>query len=511
MKNVYDQVRVFYRDDVTWDPVIKKEWVDGFFRHQAWQGVNDETLRNLWRVLQMYITYLQYSAVDDLEEMTVQDYSLAIEWLSVNVSEFKVTLKNVREFFNVLIEFYKYLSGKKIIVEFAQLQRAAEDIAGGKKLNLLKAVIPENELGVIGYDSSQALPRPELSGDMAKNVGETVERLMVKLGAYFQREDFNDDFDRALYLYTGPLDSVPDEGQEEFWLGFWDYFLFDYHLLSNDATPLTHFYQTFSEKLTVEERRILQDLLSAQFTVFYVHRVINQDWVECINLFTDEKFELPFLFDYNALKKLMFFGHVFSQGMVMINYVTSIEVSNNLRKRIKEEVIRQKKVFSLQEPEASLADFFKRHALVVRHTIDVLVTLARVNATPANQLERTFPEVTECRQPHPEVMQLFEQLAPEYGFSFHDITLMKRMWHDFCQLDKVIVRKPPIWLAAILYAYSRINYTNNFSVENIAKSLGISSSGVHANCNRLYEKLALEAFDPRYLSEEGFVFLLFMP
>jgi hypothetical protein len=353
--------------------------------------------------------------------------------------------------------------------------------------------------------------RQEIPSDVAHLVGEMVEQLMNKLGSYFQHEDFNEDFERALYLYTGPLESVPEEGQEEFWLGFWDYFLFDYHLLQDDTTPLLHFNTVYGEKLTADEKRILEDLLSAQFTVFYVNRVKNHDWVECVNLFTDEKFELPFLFDFSSLKKMLFFGHVFSRGLMMVNYVTSMEVSARLRRRIKEEVIRQHKVYQIQTPRASMEDFFTRHALVVRHTIDILVTLAKVNVTPAAQLERVYPPVVQARTPNGEVMEWITRAAADYNFSQHDIKLMRQLWFDFNQRDKVIVRKPAVWAAAVMYAYIKLNFSNHFHLDEIARHFDIATTGVRTNCHRIYEQLQLEAFDPRYLSEDGFVFSLFMP
>ncbi len=513
MKNVYDQIRSFYDDEVSWEPAVKREWVEGFFRQKAWQGASDAQLRELWRKLQMFILYLQYSDHDDLETISYPEYSLAIEWLSVHYPDYKVTLPEARLFFDTLIDFYRYLAGKKIIGDLAELEHAAQEIAGGEKLKLIDNSIVEGELGLLSNklnqetDNISAIP----SNDLGRIVSDTVERLMIKLGAYFQQEDFSNDFDRALYLYTGPFNNIPEDEQDEFWLGFWDYFLFDYHLMNNDITPLAHFNATQSERLTSDERKILQDLLSARFAVFYINRVVNQDWVECVNLFTDEKFEMPFFdFDLKTLKKLLFFGHIFFQGVVMINYVTSIEVSINLRRRIKEEVIRQNAVFAIQQPDATLQDFFSRHALVVRHTIDVLVTLAKVNVTPTSQLERVFPLIEENNPPNKEVVALLDKITPEYGYSLHDTKLVQKIWHDYCQLTNVIVRKPAIWAAAVLYAYSQINYTNNIAVEEMADSLGISTASIYSNRSKLYKILKLQPFDPRYLSEEGFVISLFM-
>ncbi|MCE5285525.1 MAG: hypothetical protein LLG02_06730 [Pelosinus sp.] len=512
MKNIYDQVKLFYDQENEWEPVIEQELVEGFFRQKAWQGLTDEKLQNIWKNLRMFIMYLEYEETRDLENISLEDYSLLIEWLDDNITDFVKDLAAVREFFAVLIDFYRYLISKKVISNLLGLEQAAKEIAGGDTLNL-KALEDELEPAELFVDKPVDLSQglSELSSHTAQLVGEMVEQLMSKLGTYFQHRSFNDDFERALYLYTGPLDNVPEEGQEEFWLGFWDYFLFDYHLMQDDTTPLNHFNLDYGDKLTPDEKRILNDLLSAQFTVFYVNRVVNHDWVECINLFTEEKFELPFMFDLTSLKKMLFFGHVFSRGLMMINYVTSMEVSTRLRRRIKDEVIRQHKVFQIQEPEADMQGFFTRHALVVRHTIDILVTLAKVNVTPAAQLERKFPPALEPRTANEEVTKWIEKGSLKYNFSRQDIKLMQRLWFDFNQRDKLLVRKPAVWAVAVMYTYMKLNYSSNFHMGEIAEHLDISVGSVRTNSHRIFDKLGLESFDPRYLSEEGFVFSLFMP
>jgi hypothetical protein len=512
MKNIYDQVKLFYDEENEWEPVIEQELVEGFFRHKAWQGLTDEKLQNIWQNLRMFILYLEYVENRDLESIALEDYSLLIEWLNDNIPDFTKDIKVVREFFAVLIDFYRYLAGKKVIADLSGLEKAAAEIAGGDALKL-KVIQDDKEPSDLFVDKlgdfSQGLS--DISSHTAHLIGEMVEQLMSKLGAYFQHENFNNDFERALYLYTGPLDSVPEEGQEDFWLGFWDYFLFDYHLLQDDTTPLQHFNAEFGGKLSPDEKRILEDLLSARFTVFFVNRVVNHDWVECTNLFTEEKFELPFMFDLTSLKKMLFFGHVFSRGLMMINYVTSMEVSARLRRRIKDEVIRQHKVYQVQAPEADMQDFFSRHALVVRHTIDILVTLAKVNVTPAAQLERKYPPVIERRESNEKVNEWIEKAALNYNFSRQDVKLMQKLWFDFNQRDRVLVRKPVLWAVAVMYAYMKLNYSSNFHMGEIAEHLDISVASVRTNYHRIFIKLGIEPFDPRYLSEEGFVFSLFMP
>ncbi|MDF2635539.1 MAG: hypothetical protein K0R78_2413 [Pelosinus sp.] len=506
-KNVYDQVQVFYDEAIVWEPIIQQEWVEGFLRQKAWQGISDDKLKDIWHPIQLFILYLTHFNNEDLDEISLAEYSFMVKWLSENVGSFKTTLKSVRHFFNVLIEFYTYLFSKKIVMSLDEIKEAAQEISGGRKINLLKS-----ESIIEGLQNMEDASNEQFDDKVPFGIviGEAVESLMLKLGKYFQQQEFTEDFERALYLYTGPFDNVSEEVEEDFWLGFWDYFLFDYHLLENDLKPLEYFNSTCSERLNKDEYQILQSLLGSSFTVFYIKRIISQDLVECVNLFTSETFQLPTPdFDYKTLKNLLFFGHIFSQGLVMINYVTSLQVSINLRNRIRDEVLRQKEIFSIQEPEATLEEFFKRHALVVRHTINILVTLAKVNVTSLNQLERSYPTIEEKRIPNNGVSGLLHDLVVEYGLSHFDEKLLGKMWYDFSQISVVNVRKSIIWATALLLTYIQVNGVNNITAEQIADKAGISITSILKKRTQLYEVLELEKFDPRYLSEDGFVISLF--
>lgn len=509
--NVYDQVRIFYDEGLIEQPIIKQEWVEGFLRQKAWQGIDDEKLKDLWQQIENFTIYLNHADNDDLNELTVPEYSLAIEWLAEHIVDFKATLKSVRHVFHVLIDFYTYLFNRKIISSIDEIKEAEQQITGGTKLNLIKADSMLDKLILFEDDIENLSDLDfEMSEELGSVISEATEGLMIKLGKYFHGESFTEDFERALYFYIGPFEKVSDEVEDEFWLGFWDYFLFDYHLLDSDMKPLEYFNTACGEKLNGDEYRILQELLNSKFTVFYINKILNPNSVECVDLFTGEIFNLPLLdFDYKTLKKLLFFGHIFPAGLVMINYLTSIEMSVNLRRRVKDEVNRQKEIFAIQMPNATLHDFFDRHALVLRHTVRILVTLSKVNVTSVVQLERSYPLVEGKCLPNEAVIDVLHELVKVYGFSVHDQKLLEQIWHDFSQIKIVAVRKPATWAAAVFYAYTGINHINNIIAKDLAGRLDISIASLHKNQKQLESTLELQAFDARYLSEEGFVLSLF--
>lgn len=510
IKNVYDEVQVFFDEELDWNSAIKKDWVEGFLRQQAWQGADDQVLRDRWHNLQMFVAYLVYSSDMTIDEMTAAEYSLAVEWMIVQTEGFKPNVKTVNHLFDVLREFYGYLATRKIYFDIGELDQAAAFMTGSKRLKFIEA--EDDEESSLLSKSSPTIPK-----DIGHIVGEAVERLMLKFSSYFQQEKFIEDFDRALVLYLGPLGQMPeDENDDEFWLGFWDYFLFDYHLLANDRTPIVQFELDYNERLTEEERKILQELMGAKFTVFYVESVVNQDWVDCVNLLTDEKFRLPNPnYDYKLVKKLLFYGHVFLQQeeneLVMINFITSVEISSNLRRRVKEEINRQKDMLALQQPGVTWADFVERHANAVRHTIDLLATWARVNVTSYMQVERNFPQpVDDAKTINTAVTDSIAVFMPKFGYSLHDTILAQKLWHDFSRIITVNVRKPAVWAAAVIQAYSQINNGEaEMPLDTLAEEMEVGKSSISANRNKIFNVLKLEKYDPRYLSEEGMISLLY--
>lgn len=514
MKNVYEQVQAFYEHEKEWRAPVSREWIDGFLRNKAWQGAEDTELRDHWRQLELFILYLMYIDNTDLGKLEQDEYQRAIAWLDRHVTGFTANIRNIRRFFGTLREFYIYLAAsRKVQVNLLLLQGAEAFLASEKR----KSPVRSRTIGRDNRLSTDEMARlirengSDIEGDIGKSVGETAERLMTKLGTFFQADCFSEDLKRALFLYSGPEELAPEAQDEEFWLGFWDYFLFDYHLIANDLTPLAYFDAEAGNTLAAEQCMLLTQLQAAQFTVFFVNKISGQEWVECINLFTDEKFQLPWPeFGFETLKKSLFYGHVFSQDIVMVNYVTCVEVSVVLRRRIKEQVIKQKKIFEVQCPNATWNEFFKRHALGVRHAIDRLLNLATVNVTPFALLDKEYPKANVKRSVNREVLAHISKVMRGYSFSLHDIKLAHRMWEDFSQLSTTRVQKSEVWAAAVVFTYAQTNYPQGLSARRLATDLDIASKSIYNGRKKIRQILDLSTFDPRYLSEEGLVCSLFM-
>lgn len=504
MKNVYDEIESFYHESKCFDPIIKRSLLEGYLRKKAWQGYSDDDLKNVWDALGWFINYLVYADIEVLDEISKEEYIRMIIWVSKNNENFPLTEEVVYDFFEVIKDFYIYLKNKRMIYDIQIIDDLMESfsVEGAftiPEVNKEESIFEENFL------QTEILP-----DDVANKLNILLENLLNKIGLYYKNEEFSFDFNRAISLYSGPFNTIPENDGEDFWLGFWDYFLFDYHLVESDSTPLRYFYETQKNMLSCDEDHVLNDLLQAKFTVFYIHRIVNQYVVECINLFTDEKIQLP-LPDYgmNDYKKVVFYGHIYSQGVVMLNYITSIPVSPKLRKRIKEEMIRQKNLYQIQKKDASMESFFSRHAVVVRHTIDILVSLAKVNVISADLHLSEFPVIKKYTVPNESVTILLKSLAIRYKFSCYSTQLLLKMWSDFSNLRQNEKVKPEVIAGVLLLSFSKLNGMHFVSKKTVLSKLKISEAELSAFDKKISDVLQLKDFDPRYLTEEGFILSLY--
>lgn len=503
MENVYNKIEKFYLDHAGGSLIVEKPVIEGYLRQKAWNGMKDDELKELWRYIALFLQYGALHYFDDLNGMASQDYVDFILWMEENDRGFSLSKENLEDFFDKMAPFHQYLVKKNLLYDPELLEVAKEAFfSGGELLSP-----PKEEEDIMIADGFGSAP---VSDETALKLNFLLERLLNKIGCYYKNERFSLDFNRAMSLYAGPFNAVPEDDNEDFWLGFWDYFLFDYHLTQSDMIPLKFFYEEKKESLSADEQRVLRDLLSAKFTIFYITRVINPYVVECVNLMTDEIIQLP-MPDYGMhdYKKVLLYGHVYAEGIVMLNYITSVQVSMNLRKRIKEEIQSQYKLFLSQQANAPLDEFFSRHAIVVRHIIDILVNLAKVNVgNPfVQQYYKTSapPDIIE----DDEVAVKLREFAAQYRLGLFSTKLLVQMWYDFSSQNTKPLPAPDLMAAAIFMIFSTINGISFIRQKNVLKKIKANEAEVGGICNHVVNLLQLRIFDSRYLTEEGFILSLY--
>lgn len=503
MKNVYGEIAAFY-EEVSKDAPIERAFVEGYLRRLAWRGLSDAELREIWTSLEWFMYYLLYADIANVRLFAKEECVSLVYWVHENHPQFRLEEADVLSFLKRLQAFYAYLGKRQKGVDAQLFERAQS------------AFFQEGKFVLPDFDEEDSVfselleDMEELPEEYASQLNELLEKLLNRVGAYYKKPEFTVDFNRAVSLYSGPFNLIPESDGEEFWLGFWDYFLFDYHLVASDITPLAYFCDAERERLTKDERCVLRDLLRAKFTVFYIRRIIDQYLVECVNLFTEEVFELPMpdygLSDY---RKVLFYGHVYAEGIVLLNYITSVPASPRLQKRIREELLQQVRVYGMQQADADIETFFARHAIMVRHTVDILLNLAKVNVFSWKALREhiLLPENTAPLDE--DVTGQLLTLARKYQISKHALQLLLRMWRDFASVAPQSAAKKTVVAGALFLCFAQINGIHFVRKKNILSRLELTESEFKPFYQKVIHLLQLKPFDPRYLTEEGFILSLY--
>jgi len=506
MRNVYDTIQKFYSSLDEQYPPISQFTVEGYLRRAAWHGASEEELQQIWHTVGWLLNYFLYVGIEELDEMDDEEYARAIVWIEENSQTFDLSPETLDALLGKFTIFYKYLADKRIVSKdhFAAAEIKKMFFKNGR---FLKPEFEDDDFAIFheGFDESE-LVRPEVRD----RLNQIVERLLKKIGAYFKQGAFIEDFNRALILYTGPFNTMPENDNENFWMGFWDYFLFDYHLLDNDERPLEYFYEQQRRSLSVDELHIIGDLLQTEFTVFSIAHLCGNAMISCRDLLTGAEFKLPMPdFGLQDYKNVILYGHIHPSGVLMLNYITSTPVSPNFRKRIREEILRQKEIYGLQKPGATLLDFYHRHAIVVRHTIDIFVNVARVNVTPADYLAFTFPPRQSRAPVPPAVKKTMLRLAAKYRFSLHSRKLLLLLAKDFFDLNETTRGNEEHLAGALFLVFAEITSGRSTRQNDVLRYLHMTREMYKSYRDVIYEVLQLHKFDPRYLNEEGFVISLY--
>uniref|UniRef100_UPI0025F025A2 hypothetical protein n=1 Tax=Selenomonas sp. F0473 TaxID=999423 RepID=UPI0025F025A2 len=336
--------------------------------------------------------------------------------------------------------------------------------------------------------------------------------LLHKIGEYFRRPPYQLDIGRAAMIYTGDLydmnayEHASEEEKETFWLRFWDFFFFDYHLIATDQTPIEHYSAQEWQKLDYDEREIIQDLLAARFAVLAVTEEYDEHIV-CRDILRDEEIVLPHPDIPGRLSRSILFGHICDEGMMMLNYITSIPASKRLQRRICDTIRREYELFLMQKPQADMDDFLLREAALVRHTIHVLSSLAQLDVLPQRALPRRVVRPAPAERLQQELTVL-RAVAEKLGFSRYAQDLMASLYLDYAHVGGARAETPDV-LTAVIFLFAEINCIDLTHIAELYRVFGSERKNVNAAMHSIRKALGCVSFDPRYLGEEGFVTMLY--
>ena len=497
--NVYRRIDVFYQRRKELNKIIRKQRMERYFRELAWQGKSDLLLRRIFGVVSSLLRYMLRQKLYFFSLLTRYDYVEIFYQYAAARPKLRLIEKNVETFFDCLEQFLMAI--------------APDDAEAGNSLDEGRELFYEHGFFSIPerqeYDAfCDTLEHTEEIGeDELNHLNEILDSLIADMIRFFQQKELHSDFARAVVLYAGPY-IKPEEADENWWMGFWDYFFFDYHRKTDDLSPAHYYLDHEKGRLSTEESYVLRDLTRAKLKIFCVNR-LEDDFAICTDLLSEETFELPCPdAAFMEYKNMIFFGHIQRRGVMLLNYITGMSASKRLQRRIKDEIIKQFERFqAYQMPHATMEDFLLRHAAAVRHTVQILSGFAQLRVVPDADCPPVPRKTANAGLLEPEETRL-TAIAQFLGFSSYSIFFAKRLYEDYVATVKK--RGTQAVLAAILILIEGVNGTEYIPLEKLLGAFNVGQDEALQAVNEVGIAVNCVALDPRYLTEEGYVQLLYL-
>lgn len=507
MSNVYALAKRFYDSNYNFAEIMPQEIVEKYLRRKAWQGAGDQELKDVWSILSLLILYVEQGNLYSLASLSVYDYQEIIYRYAQAHKEFRLTEKPVLAVVADIEDFYGYLP-EDAQEMLATLKELRESLFEDNQF-----VMPLRRNPDDFYSSLEH--KEEISEAEMDKLNALMDALMHHMDDFFRRPAYKKDMDRALHMFIGPediflMEELSDEEAHSFWLCFWDFFLFDYHMIAADESPIQVFYRLHKEKMIPSERDILLDLMRTDFSVLSLD-YYEADRVVCRDLFTGEICELPLqaVYDGNAGESIIY-GHTCTKGVMMLNYITVLPASRKLQKRMKEEILKLYDLFKCQYPAASFSDFSRRHAGAIRHTLNILSQFAQLNVGPGLSVRKMALGEAKGFDASAANKKCWMELAMNSGLSKFSAGLAYRLFCDYMSKagDRYKDRDLPAVMISVLMKFVEINGADLSAAFEQMGELA-SSEEIADLMADIQKKLAITLFDPRYLSEEGLIHSLY--
>lgn len=512
--NVYALVDNFYNENPSCEKIFSQELVERYLRQQAWHGENDESLRQLWSLLELFLDYIQENELGSFTSLSIFDYQELLYRYKDLHNDFNLEPASVHEWIETT---YRIFSGLGDAALREGLDSFLKDLEESLYVSGTFLMPPRRNKD----DFFKSLEDGEAyDEEKIHELNQALDKLLNKVSLYFKQPKYARDLDRALRIFCGPnevppMSSSTDETEElrSFRISFWDYFMFDYHLLSDDQTLLEHYFQKEREHLSTMEQDLLRDLLHARFIVFEVTSVADEAIV-CRDLFTGEVLELPPPdMALVSFEQAIFFGHIRTRGVLLLNYVSSVPATKLLRQRMKEVILRLYELFKLQEKDAALEEFFLREAAAVRHIISIMAGYAQLNVIPLREMPKEVSKVKSLADSFVGERCVLCDLVQYIGLSKHAVYLTGKLFEDSLSVmedEQTCRNQISALMTAVLLLFIKLNGYDFAPQGDMYEIFGSNESETTSLSKTLLKRLQLSVFDPRYLTEDGFVLSLYI-
>ncbi|MCQ2359325.1 MAG: hypothetical protein MJ055_04620 [Phascolarctobacterium sp.] len=517
MRNIYDNIKDFYEQEPEWDEILARSHVESYIRQLAWSGKSDEELNKIWDDITIFSVYLANSE-NFLGDMNRENFIDCVAWVTRNIAGRVADYETVERFLTNVEAFYQYLAKKKVVRNQQAISDAKFRMLADNKVNYIDEegnVLPQ-------FKQSNIYPTSDLPVKIFMNLGEHMSQVQQRMSAFLMDEEYESEYSRAEWIFSGFMEdnewnSLLDQSGD-LAMASLDYYLYDYHMLTNDKRPIEVYYEsakagrygTFS-KAALE---LLEILTETRPIIFSIENCLEEGLYEIKEFFSGESFPLMLPIEgehkVSDFKGVLFYGHIYYNNTMTTQVVQGILMSKEKQDQLKRLFLRVKDWFTAQESNSgTLEEFFQRNGHLISHFFRFH---QRINAKTMKELDWLKKYEFEKRIKlnricEDEVTKYMDEQLPNDTFSARDVILAKRLWTSFKEASNVQVQRPEIWTGAVLWNLGGINAM--FSIDeqvipNMLDEVQMEDAGKIVECgNEIYDVLELGDFDPRYLNEEG--------
>ncbi len=516
MTNIYDVINELYNDDEGWNTVLDRKYAEQFLRTEAFHGASDDELLEIWQQVMYLLIYCGNTSYR-IGDMTGEDLIYCISWCQRNIGDFELDYGNVDYFLSVIQRLLTFLKQKKAISGDTAAAKCRLKLLGADGRLLLfrnDGSLPEE------YENFRTNREPDLETKVFMQLGQKLAILFDMMQKYFGDARFSLDRRRACYAFFGS-DKEPETDMErpELFASFWEYFIFDYRLRDTDERPIDHFYTYYRNHPDPQygkSNKALTELLASmqkiQLMVFTIEREEADGWFSCRDFFSGSISELSLPVDETVdIRNFLCIAHVFEDGNLITEYLRSVIVAPPVQKVLYNRLSGFLAYYRVAHPDADWEQFVNANPALVMHMVayagipDAVIQLTHLS----ENVREYIPAVIRKDDP---VHQFLSQFGKLLHLSWQDRKNLTQMWGDFYSLRPIACFRDEdymIWALAVLDNYMKITKTFLMDVVPYAEKVHVDTETIAERTSVIKDVLQLEPFDPRYISEDAFMNMVF--
>ena len=333
-----------------------------FIRTEAFRGATEDELYDTWNCV---LTLLVYCGNVDIKmgDMRTDDFIDCFGWCSRNIADFALTYETAEQMLTVWSRLLHFLKMRHAITDdsFADKCRSLVLDEENKRLLLV------DDEGNFRYDLLKHHQQidTDLNAKVYLDMDNYLDDVLYDMRRYFSTSEYKEDRDNATALGFGlsenmrEYDQVRGTRDEE---AFWEYFLFDYHLLATGKTPIRTYVDTYQPdpKESVGRLKAVRDILDSLLTArFVLLTEVRRDkeaggWYYCKDLLSGGilYLSLPIDDDFDTTD-VLFVGHAMDNGNMVFTYLRGLKTTASAELRIKYVCSHLQQWYAIQKPEAA--------------------------------------------------------------------------------------------------------------------------------------------------------------